>query len=55
MKRRAVQCLLLFVLGTMLTGITGCATSEPDNASVRPWNAPQGWENSIPGMSQQHE
>jgi hypothetical protein len=55
MRRRAVKWLLLLVLGVMLTGISGCATNEPENASVRPWNAPQNWENGIPGMSQQHE
>jgi hypothetical protein len=55
MRRRAVKWLLLLVLGAILTGISGCATNEPDNASVRPWNAPQSWENGIPGMSQQHE
>ena len=55
MRCRAVKYLLLFVLGTILTGISGCATSEPDNASVRPWNTPQNWENGMPGMSQQHQ
>ncbi|MGA3164441.1 MAG: hypothetical protein ABSD77_09665 [Verrucomicrobiota bacterium] len=55
MRRGAVKWLLLLVLGAILTGVGGCATNEPDNASVRPWNAPQSWENGIPGMSQQHE
>jgi len=55
MRRRAVKCLLLLVLGAVLTGVSGCATNDPENASVRPWNAPQSWENGIPGMSQQHE
>ena len=34
----------LFLLGLLLLGIAGCATNEPENASVRPWNTPQGWE-----------
>jgi hypothetical protein len=55
MRRRAVKWLLLIVFGVMLAGISGCATNEPENASVRPWNAPQSWENGIPGISQQHE
>ena len=55
MRRRAVKWLLLLVLGVMLIGVSGCTTNDPENASVRPWNAPQGWETGVPGMSQQHE
>jgi hypothetical protein len=55
MKCRAVQWLWLFALGAVLFGVTGCATSEPENASVRPWNTPQGWEGGMPMMNQQHE
>jgi hypothetical protein len=56
MKRRAANWLLLLALGGMLVGLTGCATSEPDNASVRPWNTPQGWEYGLGGMmNQQHQ
>jgi len=45
-----VICLLL-VLATFLLG--GCATTEPENESVRPWNAPIGWENGLPaGMTE---
>jgi hypothetical protein len=39
--------LLLLVLVAL--GLSGCATAETDNASARPWNAPQGWENGLPG------
>ena len=43
---------LLFAL--VLIGVSGCASTEPDNASVRPWNSPKGWENGIPsGMYEQ--
>lgn len=26
----------------------GCATTEPDNMSARPWNSPKGWETGLP-------
>jgi hypothetical protein len=53
---RARSSFLLFVLfALMLVGAAGCASTEPENASVRPWNAPEGWENGIPsGMYQNH-
>jgi hypothetical protein len=41
-----------WVLGLLLVltalGLSACATTESDNTSVRPWNAPTGWENGIP-------
>ena len=55
MKLRATQLLFLlaFFLGAIF--ISGCATTESDNASVRPWNAPQGWEGGqLGGMDYQH-
>jgi len=55
MKWRAVQRLCLFALGAVLLGVAGCSTNEPGNASVRPWNTPQGWEGGMPIMNQQHE
>jgi len=45
----------LFTLGAVLAGVSGCSTNEPQNASVRPWNAPQGWESGMPAMNQQHQ
>ena len=54
MKRRA-NWLFLLLLATMAFVISGCMSDNPDNASVRPWNAPQSWENGLGGMdSQQH-
>jgi hypothetical protein len=55
MKRLAAKFLLLFVLGAVLAGLSGCASNEPENNSVRPWNTPQGWENGMPIQQQQHE
>jgi hypothetical protein len=54
MKFRAAPWLLFLALGLILAGVTGCTTDEPDNASVRPWNAPQSWEGGMPMMNQQH-
>jgi len=43
--RSALGLLLMLVA----VGLSACATSgESDNASVRPWNAPKGWETGLP-------
>ena len=55
MRCHAVHWLWLLVLGAVLFGIAGCTTNEPENASVRPWNTPQGWEAGSPMMNQQHQ
>jgi hypothetical protein len=55
MGRLQVRFLLLFLLGVLLLNLTGCETNEPDNASVRPWNSPQGWESNQPMLNQQHQ
>jgi hypothetical protein len=45
--------LLLLVLAAFAG--SGCATTEPENASERPWNTPQGWETGLPsGMFNQN-
>jgi hypothetical protein len=54
-KRPAARWLLLFLLGAVLLGVSGCATNEPENDSVRPWNTPQGWEGGLPMLNQQHQ
>ncbi len=42
--------LVLLLLAIIGIGFAGCAsTPESENLSSRPWNAPQGWENSLPG------
>ena len=38
--------LLLLSLGTLVLG--GCATTESDNVSERPWDQPKSWENGLP-------
>jgi hypothetical protein len=44
--------LLLLVLASFAAG---CASSEPENTSERPWNTPKSWENGLPGgMTQPH-
>jgi hypothetical protein len=45
LKLNWVVILLLALAGL---GLSGCATSEPDNMSARPWNSPMGWENGLP-------
>jgi hypothetical protein len=54
MKFRAANWLLLLLLAMVALVISGCALDEPDNASVRPWNTPAGWENGLGGMDTQH-
>ena len=53
--KTVVRFLLLLVSGLLLLGTTGCATTEPGNDSVRPWNTPQDWEGGLPmDMNGQH-
>jgi len=56
MKLSAAQFFLLFLLGAILLSVSGCATDDPENSTVRPWNAPQGWEagGALGGMNTQH-
>ncbi len=51
-KTRLWLVVLLLAVGW---GGFGCATAdEPENASSKPWNSPEGWQNgSLPGMMQQ--
>ncbi len=43
---RAVFLLLLLLLA--LLGAAGCASTESENMSARPWNSPKSWENGLP-------
>ena len=55
MKFRAVHLLLLLALAALAAVFSGCASTESENTSVRPWNSPEGWENGMLGnMNTQH-
>jgi len=54
MKVAAVRLILLVALGAILASVSGCQTDDPENVSVRPWNAPKGWENGMPIDTGQH-
>jgi hypothetical protein len=45
--------LLLLVLAALSSD--GCASTESENMSERPWNTPQNWENGLPsGLMDQY-
>ena len=46
MKNVKAFLLLAVAMAAMLG--TGCATTEPENMSERPWNAPKSWEHGLP-------
>jgi hypothetical protein len=46
MSFRAANWLLMLAAIFSLALITGCATDDPENASVRPWAAPAGWQHN---------
>jgi hypothetical protein len=49
MKAATLRRLLLVLAVTAPFIFTSCAsTDSSENASVRPWNAPMGWENGLP-------
>ena len=45
LNRFSLLLLLLFYAGLL---VSGCATTEPDNMSARPWAAPKSWETGLP-------
>ena len=46
--------LFLWLLLTVLV-LSGCASTESENMSSRPWNAPTGYESGLPiGIMQGH-
>jgi hypothetical protein len=49
MKIRVAQFVLLLALVSLAAFVSGCGSTEADNASVRPWNTPQGWEGGALG------
>ncbi len=48
MKRLVGNPFLLWLLLAAMVGLAGCATTESENLSERPWNAPKGWETGLP-------
>lgn len=48
LSRRLHQGLLLSLLVLTVSLLAGCASSDPDNLSERPWNAPKSWEGGMP-------
>jgi hypothetical protein len=41
---------LLFsvLLASVVLSLTGCASTEPENYSARPWDSPRSWETGLP-------
>jgi hypothetical protein len=46
--RVKVGAWLLLILVLAGLGLSGCATTESENVSERPWNTPKSWENGLP-------
>ncbi len=42
------------LLGVLTLGAAGCATTEADNESSRPWASPKSWQYGVPGMDMMH-
>jgi hypothetical protein len=45
---KSVRLWLVLAILAVAVGGSGCATTngdEPDNASSKPWNSPEGWQN----------
>jgi hypothetical protein len=38
----------LLLLALAALALTGCASTESDNLSARPWNTPKTWETGLP-------
>jgi hypothetical protein len=54
MRLLSARFVWLLFLGAVVLSLSGCATTDDaDNASVRPWNTPKGWENGLPSNMQE--
>jgi hypothetical protein len=42
------RAIFLLLLATALLSLAGCSTTDSENASERPWDRPQSWENGLP-------
>jgi hypothetical protein len=54
MKISAVSLVWLLLLAAIAMGVAGCASDDPENESVRPWNSPEGYENQMPIQNEEH-
>ena len=57
MRRIGSHTRWAFLLLLVLTGFAmgGCASTESENQSERPWSSPQSWETGVPsGLMNQH-
>ncbi len=36
------------ILTVFVVALGGCATTDSENLSERPWNSPKSWENGLP-------
>jgi hypothetical protein len=55
MKTCTARFLLLLALGMVWVSVSGCQTDDPENVSVRPWNSPTGYDNTLPMDNGQHK
>ncbi len=46
--QRVSNVVWMLMLAITLVVLAGCSTTDPENTSERPWNAPQGFETGIP-------
>jgi hypothetical protein len=42
--------LLAFAMLALVAASIGCSSTESQNLSERPWNAPKSWENGLPSQ-----
>jgi hypothetical protein len=42
------SCLGFLFLLVVVLGLVGCASTDSENMSARPWNSPKSWENGLP-------
>jgi hypothetical protein len=43
------SCLVVLLLSAAAASfLSGCASTEPDNYSERPWDSPKSWETGLP-------
>ncbi|MEO6034136.1 MAG: hypothetical protein ABIQ35_02660 [Verrucomicrobiota bacterium] len=52
MKARLVSLFNLAILACAAAVMSGCATTESENVSSRPWNTPQGWSGLPSGINE---